>query len=132
MTVLRWGLKRSLRAYTLAMSDGSITTSAGAKAEGEVFLFPGTGLTFAGAVRFRGHGGLMDVKLADPSLVETPSGWAVDIADPDDAGARLRFARVASFDGTAGRGVTLAQDGADLFFGPYEDGTPLDDLVVDA
>jgi hypothetical protein len=58
----------------------------------------------------------------------------VEFADPDAPTRRLHFADVAAVvaaDGAEhGTGTTLAADGADLFFGPYEQGTPLDDPVV--
>ena len=78
---------------------------------------------------------MMHVELSEPSLTPVGGGWRVEFADPDAPTVRLHFADVAavatSDDGARrGAGTVLAADGADLFFGPYEQGTPLDDPFV--
>lgn len=133
MSALLWGVKASLLSYVRGMSDGEIEATGGASAAGEGFRFPASDrrASFTGSVTLTGHSGMMRVVLADPAIVETDAGWILEIADPDDAGTRLAFATIARFDGHRAEGTTLTADGADLFFGPYRDGTPLDDPVIE-
>lgn len=130
MSALVWPVKRSLLVYVRGMSDGKVTTGGGAHEDAAGFVFPGDGMTFSGSVAFTGHGGMMRVVLADPAVIPHGETWVLEIADPDDDTSRLPFAEVAAFDGSAGTGVSLTAEGADLFFGPYEAGTPLEDFVV--
>lgn len=130
MSALLWGIKASLLGYVRGMPDGAVTLAGGAEEAEGGFRFPGGAGAFRGSVTLTGHGGMMRVVVADPAIVETDDGWALEIADPDDATARLRFATIAAFDGERATGAALTEDGADLFFGPYERGTPLDDAAV--
>lgn len=130
MTALVWAVKQSLIGYVRGMQDGRITTDRGAHESLDGFVFPGEGRVFSGRVTFAGHSGMMRVVLADPSLVPRGDSWMLEIADPDDDALRLPFAGVASFDGSTGSDVTLTAEGADLFFGPYTEGTPLADFTV--
>ncbi len=132
MSALVWAVKRSLLGYVRGMSDGVVATTGGAQEDPAGFVFPGEGVVFSGSVTFTGHGGMMRVVLADPSLTAHGETWMLEIADPDDAALRLPFAEVASFDGSTGTGVSLTAAGADLFFGPYEAGTPLEDFTIRA
>lgn len=132
MSALVWAVKRSLLGYVRGMSDGTVTTAGGAHEEDAGFVFPGDGRVFSGSVTLTGHGGMMRVILADPALVPRGDAWMLEIADPDDGAARLPFATVAAFDGWTGTGVALTADGADLFFGPYEAGTPFEDFTIRA
>ncbi|SFS14843.1 Htaa protein [Agrococcus baldri] len=154
---LVWGIKASLLSYVRGMSDGSVEASAGAEAaagadaagaDASGGTEAGDGTAAEGGFRFRrrddasapyafrgtvvlsGHSGMMRVVIADPALVESGGSWALEIADPDDASIRLRFATIEAFDGRRARGTALTEDGADLFFGPYTAGTPLDDPIV--
>lgn len=139
---LRWGIKQSLLRYVRGMPDGAVTVSGGASAVEDSatesgFRFPADETTdavlaFRGTVTLTGHGGMMRVVLADPALVETGAGWVLEIADPDDPSIRLVFATITDFDGQRATGTALTEDGADLFFGPYERGTVMDDPVVTA
>jgi hypothetical protein len=128
VSTLVWGVKASLLTYVRSMADGVVATDGGALEAPAGFVFPGEGLRFRGAITLSGHSGMMRVVLADPHLVETDGAWMLQLTD--DAGVRVDFATVAGFDGVDGTGVALTSDGADLFFGPYEAGTPLDDLMV--
>ncbi|UOQ56029.1 HtaA domain-containing protein [Leucobacter allii] len=146
MTSLHWGVKASFLGYLGAMPDGEVTPLAPAELlDGRTLRFPeiGTGgaagagsRRFAGGVRFTGHGGVLDLVIAEPALEsgDGPDGWIVTIADPYAPGARLALATVGPIDERAGRtvggGVALTEAGADLFFGPYVAGTPLDDIAV--
>ncbi|GEK80161.1 HtaA domain-containing protein [Agrococcus baldri] len=131
MTALLWGVKASLLGYVRGMPDGAVTVTGGAEEVDGGFRFPAAGsLRFCGSVTLTGHGGMMRVVVADPAIVEAEGGWAIEIADPDDDAARLRFATLTGFDGERTSGAALTEDGADLFFGPYERGTPIDEAVV--
>ncbi|MCH1882474.1 HtaA domain-containing protein [Agrococcus sp. ARC_14] len=125
---LVWGIKASLLGYVRGMSDGVVEAAGGAEATEGGFRFPAIGAgAFRGSVTLTGHHGMMRVVVADPAIVETEEGWAVEIADPDDRAVRLRFATIAAFDGRQASGTALTAEGADLFFGPYTAGTALDD-----
>lgn len=128
MTSLVWGIKGSLMNYVDRMADGVVELDGVEREASGELVFTGCGLSFSGIVRLTGHSGMMRVVLADPALVETPSGWALELGD--DAGERFLFASIASFDGARGTGLTLTEEGSDLFFGPYEEGTPLEDLYL--
>lgn len=128
---LDWGIKASLLDYVRGMGDGSAETTDGAEATDDGLRFPrAAGLAFRGAVTLTAHGGMMRVTIADPAIVETAAGWAIEIADPHDPSRRMAFATIAAFDGRRASGTALTQDGADLFFGPYQRGTAIDDPVV--
>jgi hypothetical protein len=139
MSTLVWGVKASLLTYVRGMPDGAVLLD-GVTEGPDGFVFPEDeggddgGLGFRGTVTLDGHGGMMHVALADPALTPDGDGWMLSIADPDDATVRLSFARVSTIsddDGVLrGSGTVLTADGADLFFGPYTAGTPLDDPVV--
>ena len=130
---LEWGIKASLLDYVRGMGDGSVEATGGASVTDAGIRFPSAGsLAFAGAVTLTAHGGMLHVTIADPAIVETPAGWTLEIADPDDPSRRMAFATIAAFDGRRASGTALTQDGADLFFGPYQRGTAIDDpRIVD-
>lgn len=137
MTALVWGVKASLLGYVRGMPDGRVEVSDGAAADPGGFAFPSAGgaLEFRGAVTLTGHGGMMRVVLADPRLVETDGGWELTVRDDEAPSGRLRFATIDALtpddgDGRAATGTRLTADGADLFFGPYTEGTPVDDPRV--
>lgn len=130
MTEMTWPIKLSLLAYVRGMPDGRVEVSDGAEETASGFVFPGEGTSFRGAVTLIGHNGMMRVRIADPALVEGDGAWTLEIADPDEPSVRLPFAVIGTWDGTVARGLTLTEDGADLFFGPYRSGTALDDVTV--
>lgn len=131
MSTLRWGIKSSLVRYVEAMPDGTVTCSSEVTRTPQGFVFPGTDLNFIGWVQLVGHGGMLNLLFKAPALEQGAHGWHLTIADPDTPSERLVFASIATFDGTHGSVTTLTQDGADLFFGPYELGTVLDDPTVE-
>lgn len=73
---LSWGLRRSFRDYiTGPIAHGSISVSGGASSSGGTFTFPQSGsakgdggAAYRGAVRFTGHGGILDVSVSDPAV----------------------------------------------------------------
>jgi hypothetical protein len=133
---LLWGVKASLLDYVRGMGDGTVEVTGGASMADAGIRFPAAGsaseapLAFAGAVTLTAHGGMMHVTIADPAIVETSAGWTLEIADPHDPSRRMAFATMAAFDGRRASGTALTQDGADLFFGPYQRGTAIDDPEV--
>lgn len=129
--MLAWSVKDSFVGYVRGMTDGRIVLE-GATDLGEAFGFPATDTPdrFSGRVTFSGHHGMMRVVIAEPWIEPAADAWMLSIADPDDPGQRLPFARIARFDGATASGTTLTADGADLFFGPYREGTELDDPRV--
>ena len=132
MSALVWGIKSSLLGYVRGMSDGRVEVADGATEAGDGFRFEALGpLAFRGAVTLHGHGGMLHLRIADPAIARTADGWVLEIADPDDPDIRLPFATIAAFDGELATGTALTEDGADLFFGPYRAGTPVDDPRVD-
>lgn len=137
MSALEWGIKASLLGYVRAMADGEVIVADGAHVlENGSFSFPEISpLRFGGSVTLIGHGGMMRVVIRDPAIDQVGDEIALSIADPDDETVRLAFATVAALEeGDDGSilviGTALTADGADLFFGPYVTGTPLDDATV--
>ena len=134
MSALHWGVKASFLGYIQAMPDGSVTAEQGALLRGATAVFPRTDaahpLRFRGALRFVGHGGVLDLRIADPAVEPRGEGGILSIRDPYDPAARLDLATIAALDAVAGTGLALTADGADLFFGPYVEGTPLDDFEL--
>ncbi|MFD4423144.1 HtaA domain-containing protein [Agromyces sp. NPDC058484] len=137
MTTLIWPIKQSLIEYVRGMADGTAEAAHGAVATDQGFEFPGSpeaDLAFRGTVTLTGHSGMLHLVFRDPALVRGDDGWVLTIADPDDPAIRLPFARIASLTqeggGRRASGSALTADGADLFFGPYVEGTPVDDPFV--
>lgn len=138
MSALVWGVKASLLDYVRGMPDGAVTLD-GVRESDDGFVFrsaeaPDDGIRrFIGSVTLTGHSGMMRVVIAHPWIAV--DAGELSIADPDDPTVRLAFARIAELepddDGALrARGTTLTADGADLFFGPYREGTALDDPLV--
>jgi len=132
MRSLVWAIKGSLLEYVRRMPDGSVALDGVTEVAGG-FSFPAIDAeSFSGSVTLVGHDGMMHVVIADPAVLRTDTGWLLTIADDTSPGGRLPFATIVSLD-DRGDGVRtaattrLTADGADLFFGPYREGTPLDD-----
>ncbi len=146
---LVWGIKASFRDYiTGPIAAGSVTLS-GASTSGGAYVFPqsSTGgldpttdagtVAYSGSVRFLGHGGALDVKLADPIItVTSPSTATISVAGYS---GRIVFANLALASGTrtdsggavtfSGVPATLTAAGAALFQGNYPAGTALDPVT---
>lgn len=157
-----WGVKGSFRTYVKGnIAKGAVTTTAPATASGDAFRFPltgtsgrhdasaaRTGAAFAGAVRFTGHDGQLDLTITDPRIVRSGDD-AVLIVDvvskglsspnanvfDDVALAALDLSNVAPTpiaNGFAWLDVpaVLTAQGAPAFAGFYEAGTSLDPVNV--
>jgi hypothetical protein len=95
---LLWEIKSSFLEYLYRLPDSAVEAYGGAQSVDGKFLYPaaaGTAWQFRGAVRFRGHGGMLDVIVADPRVEPDRGGWAVYVGDHlGEATASLtRFAR---------------------------------------
>ena len=154
---LTWGFKESFRAYISGtIANGEWTVSDGATYETPHFGFSGGSgtygeaervVSFAGAIRFTGHGGILDTTVANPRLdLGGGSGSGtlyLDVSgttqegEPVDESA-VPFARLVFDDGVAEGDVlrfedvaaTLTDEGA-ATFGTYEAGETLDPLTVE-
>ncbi|RZU63897.1 Ig-like domain-containing protein [Microterricola gilva] len=147
---LSWGVGSVFRNYvTGPIAKGSISVSGGATSASGVFQFgqsggsfnqaSGTGTAdYSGNVRFTGHGGILDLTFANPSLSVTgPSsaslslsvnGGRVDFATVDlGAASRSTLNGATVFSGAP---VTLTASGSSAFQGYYPAGQSLDPLTV--
>ncbi|WP_458040272.1 MULTISPECIES: HtaA domain-containing protein [Bacteria] len=136
---LSWGISARFMTYITGTANGSVTVSGGATRSGGLFQFgqaagstydPVTGLgnvSYAGAVRFTGHGGILDVSLANPEFRFTsPASAQLWVTN---GGTRLHLGNVGV--GTAARSVSgsavtftnaavsLTSAGSALFQGAY-------------
>lgn len=159
---LEWGIKESFRAYISGtIANGAWETAGGATYETPVFRWTdavgtieaATGLgevAFVGSVRFTGHGGLLDVTIADPVLRFHGADVEIlaDIAATDPSGAQVadaqrvpvataritpsvvRWAPGAVNAWEAIGDVTLLETGAVAFGGFYPAGEALDPLAL--
>lgn len=152
---LTWGFKESFRSYISGtIANGEWTVFDGASYETPEFEFPhGTGafgeaesrVSFAGAIRFTGHGGILDTTVSNPVL-EWGGGVGtlyLDVSGTTQEGEPVDESAVAfaslTFDGGVGTGrnlrfadvtATLTDAGA-AAFGTYEPGEPLDPLRIE-
>lgn len=157
---LQWGVKESFRAYISgSIANGSWETSDGAEYDTPQFQWsqgtgtydPATGtgeITFAGAVRFTGHDGVLDLTIANPTFAFEGDGEAsllldtkgtdmegdvaVDVAQ-EWVGDIALDQEIPTADGTAELTeleTTLTNSGAAAFAGFYEAGEALDPVSV--
>jgi hypothetical protein len=141
---LLWAFHPGFAAYVARLADGRIDVDGGAQLQPDGgILFPFTpdapALHGTGSVHFTGHHGLLAVTLANPAVVGTGSSAVLVIDDPFNAGERLAFAQLGE---PASRQAAtapapacylaprLTEEGADLFFGHYREGTPLAPLQI--
>ena len=147
---LSWGVSGAFRSYVVgSIAKGSISVGSGATQSGGLFQFGQTGgsysqvtgtgtATYAGSVRFTGHGGLLDLTFANPTLrVTTPTsavlevsanGSRVDLAVVDLARGSTSLVNGATR--IANAPVTLTAAGASAFEGYYSAGAALDPLTI--
>jgi len=142
---LSWGIKSSFRDYvTGPIAAGSVTVS-GVSTSGGAYVFPqstslvdqatGNGsVSYTGSVRFVGHGGVLDIKVADPIVtITSPSTATLSVLGYSGrivianlalaAGSRSESGGAVTY---AGVPATLTVAGAGLFQGNYPAGTALD------
>ncbi|SDD07062.1 HtaA domain-containing protein [Glycomyces harbinensis] len=135
-----WGVKESYRDYVVGpIADGEITVVDPATLNSdETFHFPNASgaftaetcaldASFEGGVNFFGHGGEMDLDVADLSVKSADGALALysgetRIADVDVAELAISGGQIS----VAGAGAAVAADGVDFFGGFYTEGTALD------
>ena len=161
---LLWGIKRSFIAYVRRMPDGQGSVHDGAVPLGEdTILFPvadspgtagaldgtagaaaagGADRTwrFRGDVRFRGHGGMLFVRVAAPLVTVRGEEAELSIEDPyaRPDGERVPLVTLRLAPGPAPEGaqvwlgsdVRLTEAGAELFNDVYPPGEPFEQLSV--
>jgi hypothetical protein len=137
---LRWGFKASFRTYVERMA-GSIDVSSPAVGTEGNYFFPFVGrdvdaehgatlVRFAGAVAFRGHGGLLSLTIAFPTLVFHGPATTLSIADPRDPSTLLPLADLAAPETEGPIPAALTAQGSALLRGTYPAGTELDPLTL--
>lgn len=150
---LLWGIKRSFVAYVRRMPDGQGSIHDGAQLIGEDTIhFPAVEQlepapegadrrwTFGGDVRFRGHAGMLFVRVAAPVITVRGDRADLSIDDPyarPDADrvplVTLRLQPGPAPEGAQvwlGSDVQLTEAGAVLFNEVYQPGEPFEQLSV--
>ncbi|OKL46752.1 hypothetical protein BSR28_04710 [Boudabousia liubingyangii] len=153
---LNWGLRASFRKYLTGLAKGKWELADGATYNGKDFVFPTTGgtynvekhagqITYRGSVHFTGHGGILDVRLANPTLrfKGTDAMLSAEVASNSLEGKNTNYGRVDlaavklakpenGKNGLTltGATVTLTEDGAKAFAGFYQTGEGLDPLTA--
>ncbi|MFB8387513.1 HtaA domain-containing protein [Microbacterium sp. NPDC055910] len=144
MRGLRWGIKASFIRYVAGMPDGVMSVTDGAVDTPEGFLFPvrdstqfdprtGMGrIRFAGDVRFRAHGGALQLRIAEPELVADENGATLFVGAVGDT--RLPVAALSAPRPAQGGGIeisaTLTAEAVPYFNDVYAAGTALDPIVI--
>jgi hypothetical protein len=139
---LRWAIFSQFASYVKGMADGRILLEDGVVAAAhDAFEFPlvalreradGVVYSFRGAVRFVGHGGLLNLPIRELEIHVGSTRASVEISDPDDSAIRLVFASgPVDADGPAIRiEPVLEEDGTELFFYKYPRGLTLDPIEI--
>ena len=157
----KWGVKESFRAYISgSIANGSWEPSGGAVYETPDFtwsdatgeLDPDTGagsVSFTGVVHFTGHGGVLDLTLANPTIEFDGEGKAVLLLDTKSTNAQGELAIDATQEWVADIALadpvkvadgamklekaetTLTNSGAKAFAGFYQAGVTLDPISLD-
>jgi hypothetical protein len=156
---MSWGFKESFRAYI----DGSIANGEWTVSDGAMYATPEFGfldtdgrvdpraplgsISFAGSVRFTGHGGILDTTIANPVLVMRADDTAVlllDVSGPTMEGDQVAVTEAVFVDvdltgqdftvndgiiTVVGAPTTLTEEGAEAFPN-YEAGEAFDPLSV--
>lgn len=136
---LVWGIKQGFRDYVAELPDGTTELLDGATLLDHQFVFAATDAPhrFRGAIRFRGHGGMLDVTLANPYISREGSEcniYMAEVVGENSGASSTKFARLhvnnPSMNDQDVNGVglvaTLTTLGAELLGGVYQVGTPLD------
>ena len=144
-----WPIKQSFLRYIAAMPDGRAILAGGAQVsdrDGVIFAAgnasnysaaTGEGtVAFVGEVGFHGHFGMLNIRIANPSLsVEGGMGTLLIAAGADRRLALVEAAIDFTIDEAGShrwhaRDVRLTGDGSDLFGGVYGVGEPFDAFVA--
>ncbi|GAA1466567.1 HtaA domain-containing protein [Microbacterium thalassium] len=134
-----WSVKDSFLRYVKGLPDGVCDVSPDiGLVGGGVFRFPLTAIDlapetswrFGGFLRFTGHGGFLEVVIAEPALEESDGHYRFTSADRDRRICIADAEPVESADSRTRFALRLTTDGALLFGGVYSAGEPLSDLVM--
>lgn len=137
---MTWGGKASLIAYIGGLDDGEIEMVAPAERRGDRFWFPARkadALEFDGAVRLRGHWGMLDIEIGYPevSIIDaTHATLSIRERGRETTLAIADLTRDEITDAAPGVGTwtaTLTGHGSQLLGGQYAPGTPLDPVVIE-
>lgn len=147
---MSWGVKDSFRTYLQGgVAKGGWTTAGGAVFNSGAFVFSGSdgavdpesskgSITYGGSVNFTGHGGVLDLTLADPEIQfsGTSGSLIANVTSNDTEGNPRSFGRITVadlavsasvsgdvIDGNAG--ATLTAAGSDALGDFYEAGTAM-------
>ena len=157
---LTWGFKETFRSYISgSIANGEWEVLDGATYETPEFGFTGAGafdqatgageLTFAGGIRFTGHGGILDTTVSNPRVImlDAESGQLVlDVVGTTQEGEEVSAEGVVFADLDLSASSRSAQDGVLVIsdipavltatgaeaFGTYPAGDPLDPLTITA
>ncbi|WP_037144128.1 HtaA domain-containing protein [Rhodococcoides fascians] len=139
-TGLLWGFKASFREYIQLVSGHVVIVSPASEVDSKYF-FPFSGkhedgdhgatlLRFDGSVSFTGHGGLLSMTIATPTVVFHEGRATLSIRDPKDAMRLMPLADLA-MPSTAGPvPASLTPQGSATLQGTYSTGAALDDVVL--
>lgn len=138
-TVLRWGVKQSLRTYVIGVG-GDFAADSPARLDDGIVVLPLTAdssedgvrvLRFAGMIRIYAHSGMMNVRWADLQIELADAGARLTVAGDNPGDERVTIAAL-QVDAAADRrfGAVLADGAVGKFGGTYAPGTALDDLVL--
>jgi hypothetical protein len=132
MASLEWAIAGRFVDYVRSLPDGEISCGDGAVATAGAFRFPAdaaAALHFTGSVRLTGHGGLLDVVIAEPWISFVDDSFDVTVLD-SDTGERFALATGSLGDGSTMGPPRLTVDGSDVFFARYPEGFELDPLAL--
>jgi hypothetical protein len=133
---LQWGFKTSFRGYVERVG-GRVDVSAPAQSAESEYFFPFVGrefdgehgatlLRFAGAVSFHGHGGLLSLTIAAPTVVFHDGSIILSVAHPSDPTTLLPLADLVAPTREGPIAATLTTQGSELLRGIYPVGAELD------
>ncbi|MBU8868489.1 HtaA domain-containing protein [Paenarthrobacter aromaticivorans] len=131
---LHWGIDPHFLAYVGSLPDGMIEAREPAEQRDHDFLFPEVGtqpgrIQFAGAIRFFGHGGLLEVLLQDPAIESDKNGSILTVTGPSGRAAMLNLRTTDSERGTLFES-TLRGEAVQWFGGVYLPGRPFGQVRI--
>jgi hypothetical protein len=143
---LTWGIKRSFIRYIAALPDGRHAMSDCAYlGETSYFTFPPAPspdapqvMRFGGTVRIGGHGGMLDILIAEPWVEMAESGPILSVVDPTVWPNRTRRIPLATLSLQESEqrlterqyAATLTEAGSAIFDDHYPPGAELDTVVI--
>jgi Htaa len=138
VSALEWSILERFTTYVRSLVDGSVELLGPASWTDHAtvaFPFDGTdeggALRFSGGVRFVGHGGMLDVSVAELRLqISDPSFEITIVGDSPEDRFSLAVGAIAALRAGAPTALRLTEDGSDLFFRRYPSGHDLDPITL--